>query len=244
MKNEKSKTYNNFDTVVQSNSIIKATHNLTRNELLTFKKLISMVDTKNANRKIYFTKAELVEYLFPQIKGKGVDTCNEYYLRAKNYCKKLMDIILEFNTKERTTCIAFCSKLTWENYQNLVELFFTPDIMPYICEMKKNFTTYQIGMIQKIRSAYATRIYEYCKMHLHKRKWVWVENLNEFKKMLGAEKKYKNRFNQFNVAILKKSVTEINEKTDIAVSYKKLRNGKNIDRIEFTVKKSLNYIPK
>ena len=229
------KTYSKFDTVVQSNSLIRATHNLNRNELLTFKKLISMVDTYNSNREIQFTKEELVEYLYPYIKGKGVDNYNEYYLRTKNYCKKLMDIILEFNTKEQTTYIAFCSKLTWENYQNFVKLIFTPEIMPYIYEMQKNFTTYQIGTIQKIRSAHALRIYEYCKMHLHEKKWIWEENLNEFKKMLGVEKNYKNQVSVFDSKVLKKSIKEINEKTDITVSYKKLRNGRNIDRIEFTV---------
>jgi len=106
------KKYSKFDTVVQSNSIISATHKLNKNELLTFKKIISMVDTKDYKREIKFTKDTLVGYLFPHIIGEGVEKYNEYYLRTHNYCKKLMNIILEFNTKEEKTSIAFCSKLS------------------------------------------------------------------------------------------------------------------------------------
>jgi len=100
--------------------------------------------------------------------------------------------------------------------------------------MNKKFTTYQIGIIQKIKSATTLRIYEYCKMHLHGKKWTWIEQVDTLKKVLGLDKKYINRFNAFNEVVLKKAMSEINEKTDITISYKKLRNGLSVDRIEFT----------
>ena len=147
-----------------------------------------------------------------------------------------MNIILKFNTKEFKKMIAFCSEITWENYDNKIKIIFTPEIMPYIYKLKKNFTQYQIGNLQKLRSAHAARMYEYCKMNIHGKKWTWQISLDELKKILGVEKKYKGRFEAFDRVILKKSLKNISEKTDLKIKYKKIRNHRKIDSIEFTAK--------
>ena len=69
----RSKASDNLNTVVQDNSLITATHNLNRNELLTFKKIISMVNTYGENdekRKIELKKEDLVGFLWPHIVKK------------------------------------------------------------------------------------------------------------------------------------------------------------------------------
>ena len=229
-----SKASDKLNTVVQNNVLITATHILTRNELLTFKKIISIVDTCNKKREIKFKKEDLVGFLWPDIVKKNADSCGEYYTKTKKYCEKLMNTILKFNTTEFEKMIAFCAEITWENYNDKITIILTPEIMPYIYELKKNFTQYQIGNLQKLKSANAARIYEYCKMNIHGKKWTWQISLGELKKMLGVEKKYKGRFEAFDRVVLKKSLKNINEKTDIQVKYKKIRNHRKINSIEFT----------
>jgi len=193
-----------------------------------------MVDTYSKKREIELKKENLVEFLWPNISIKNIHFCGEYYTKTKQYCEKLMNIILKFNTPEFEKMIGFCSEITWENYDNKIKIIFTPEIMPYIYELNKNFTHYQIGNLQKLRSAHVARIYEYCKMNIHGKKWTWKISLDELKKILGVEKKYKGRFEAFDRVILKKSLKNINEKTDIQVKYKKLRKHRKIYNIEFT----------
>ena len=229
----------NSDTVVQHNTLVEATHQLNKNEILAFKKIISMIDTKYRDRELQIPKRDVINFLFPKLKNKeNIQT--DYYEKAKKYCEKLMETNLKFREEGKYgkfTLYSVCSKLEWPYNDNYVNIEFSDRIMPFIFELKKCFTQYPIGMLQKIKSKNAIRIYEYCRMNLHsqKEKYTWNIPLEDFKRILDLENKYP-RFNTLRQEVLDKRIPEINEKTDIHIECEPVMQFGSVVELVFTVK--------
>ena len=231
----------NLDTVVQDNSIIEATHKLNRNEMLAFKKIISMVDTKYRERELKIPKRDIVNFLFPRLKNKE-DIHTGYFDKTKQCCMKLIETslkIYEFGKYGSISALSICSKVKWPYNDNHVSIEFSDRIMPLIFELKKCFTQYPVGIIQQLKSKHSIRIYEYCRMNLHNQKeeYTWSVPLEDFKRILNIESKGAyHRFNNFNERILLKCIPEINEKTNLNISFETVREFKRVVELILTVK--------
>jgi len=230
---------NHSDTVVQGNTLIKATHKLNKNEILTFKKIISMIDTKYREREIKISKLDIINFLFPKLKNKN-DINGECYKKAKTYCKKLMETTLDFyeeGTYGKFTSYSLCSKFEWPYKDSYLTIEFSDRIMPYLFELKKCFTQYPIEILKKLSNRNTIRIFEYCRMNLHSKKesFNWAVPLIEFKRILDLENQYP-RFNSFREKVLEKCIPEINEKTNIHIEIETVREFRAVQELIFNVK--------
>lgn len=108
-----------------------------------------------------------------------------------------------------------------------------PNLKPYLLQLKSNFTTYRLMNAYKLDSGHSIRIYELLMQYLKIGKRTF--ELEELKKTLGIEGKYK-AFDNFETRVLKVAEQEINEYTDIQISYEKIKKGTKIHAIEFHVK--------
>ncbi len=118
--------------------------------------------------------------------------------------------------------------------KGFVELTFHRDLKPYLLELTKNYTKYELWNIFCMKGKYSIRMYELLKSYLNLGH-IKLE-LEDLKAKLCAEN-YKN-FRDFRERVLVKSLEEINNKTDIIASYDvetKGRGGKVTD-ITFHIK--------
>lgn len=123
--------------------------------------------------------------------------------------------------------------------QGIIEIKLTEDILPYLFDLKENFTSYELASALRLTSKYAKRIYQLCSQWKDKgetRKY----DLQDFKKMLGLLDEKGNgkikQIGQLREKVLDVAVKQINEHTELYISYsleKKVRTFKNI---VFTVK--------
>ena len=227
---------NNSDTVVQENTLIRATHKLNKNEILAFKKILSMIDNKYREREVKISKREIIDFIFT---NKNNNLKNKYN-KVKTYCQKLMETTLDFYTEGthgKFTSYSLCSKFEWPYKDSYFTIEFSDRIMPYLFELKKCFTQYPIGILQKLRTRNSIRIYEYCRMNLHSKKesFTWVVSLIEFKRILNLENQYP-RFNSFRERILEKCVSEINNKTNLHIEFEIVKEYKAVQELIFTVR--------
>ena len=114
-----------------------------------------------------------------------------------------------------------------------LEFYLDKDLLPYITNLKKNFTRYQVENILKLRSGYSIRVYELLKQYekIGVRK-VSVADLRGF---LGIADEEYTRFTNFETRVLKRATREINDLTDIKIGYEKIKKGRKIDSILFTI---------
>lgn len=84
-------------------------------------------------------------------------------------------------------------------------------------------------------STYSIRLYEFFAMRLgsQNNKQTFDFDLNKLRLYLDCTKKYKD-FRDFNKRILIQAEKEINEKTNIKMSYKKIKTGRSVTSIKFS----------
>jgi plasmid replication initiation protein len=123
--------------------------------------------------------------------------------------------------------------------QGIIEIKLTEDILPYLFDLKENFTSYELASALRLTSKYAKRIYQLCSQWKDKGETKKYD-LEEFKKMLGLLDEKGNgkikQIGQLREKVLDVAVKQINEHTELHISYlleKKIRTFKNI---VFTVK--------
>jgi len=103
---------------------------------------------------------------------------------------------------------------------------------PYLLELKSKFTQYELIHTLAMRSQYAIRLYEILKSYEYKQRWLITTD--ELKRLLSAENY--ERYADFKRRVLNIAVREINDLSDIFVSYKPIKSSRKYVKIEFEIK--------
>lgn len=77
------------------------------------------------------------------------------------------------------------SSSEWNDYNDTVAIKFTDDIMPYLIDLKRNFTQYLITDIIELNSKYSTILYKWFSM-----------NFNQFETYKDSTNRTKNKSNK------------------------------------------------
>ena len=104
-------------------------------------------------------------------------------------------------------------------------------LRPYFVELKKSFTSYQLGFTRNFKSKYTFRLYEYLRSYLAQG-IITIKIENAYEVFCDNRYKFAYDLERF---VLDKSIAEINEFSDIRVKYKKIKNGKAITHLTFVI---------
>ncbi len=123
--------------------------------------------------------------------------------------------------------------------QGIIEFDLSRHILPYLFELKNNFTSYELAAALRLTSKYAKRIYPLCSQWKDKGETKKYDIL-DFKRMLGlVDDKGTDkmpRISDFKASVLDLAAKQINEHTELHVSYTLEKKGKAFKHIVFTVK--------
>ena len=147
--------------------------------------------------------------------------------------------VFEVQTETRYRQLWMFQRVDYLLGQGIIEIKLTEDITPYLFDLKENFTSYELASALRLTSKYAKRIYQYCSQ--------WKDqgetkkyDIQEFKMMLGLlDDKGKDkaiRMSDFRESVLDVAVKQINEHTELHVSYKLEKRVRTYKNIVFTVK--------
>ena len=127
------------------------------------------------------------------------------------------------------------SRIKYIDDSALLEITFSPDVVPLITRLEKHFTSYQINQVSGLTGKYAIRLYELL--------ITWREigktpilKLADFRSQLGVEPNEYKAMNHFKSRVLEPSLQQINEKTDIKVKVEQHKNGRSISGFSFRFK--------
>jgi len=113
-----------------------------------------------------------------------------------------------------------------------VELVFASDVIPLITRLEKRFTEYDIDQISNLQSKYAVRLYELLVQWRSTGKTPMID-LQELRNRLGLSDDEYNRSDNFKRRVLDLAIKQINEHTDITVSYAQHKDGRLIKGFSF-----------
>jgi plasmid replication initiation protein len=114
-----------------------------------------------------------------------------------------------------------------------VKAEFTPAMRPFLLQLKRRFTQYNLQYFVRLSSQYSMRIYELLKMRQDLR--FYRIPVQELRELLKCEHSYA-RFRDFRRATIDRAQKELREKTDIHFNYKVERDGQSPVRICFIIK--------
>ncbi|KIU25719.1 RepB family plasmid replication initiator protein [Weissella cibaria] len=237
--------------VVEHNSLITSIAKMDKTPLKMFELAVSLIDTANPpqDQTVYLSKKELFSFF-------KVDD-NDKHSRFKEAIEKMQKQAFFQIKKEQDKGFKFVSivpipYVEWTDYHDEVLIRFSPEIMPYLINLKTNFTQHALSDISELNSKYAVILYRWLSMNYNQyehysvkggRRKEQVENyrnptisMRDLREMTDTVKDYQ-RIDNFEKRVLKAGLDEINAYTSFNVTYNKVKKGRSIDSIVFHITK-------
>ena len=231
----------NSNKVVQHNELIKGVAHMDLMPLKIFELCVSEIDTDSPpeNNILFISKKRLFDFFG--------STDSNRHSRFKQAVKKLQEqsvfqvVSLNNKGKEEYISIVPIPTIKWNNYSDEIEIEFNKHIMPYLINLKENFTQYLIRDIGKLSSKYSIVLYKWISMNYnlyekygnlnHKNPYIEIAELREFTNTANEYLRIDNFFRE----IIDKPLKDINDNTFFSVSYEKKRFGKQILGVQFQI---------
>ncbi len=204
--------YKRFSAVI-SNNLIKNLHADDENRgvilsVMEYKIIFALIS------KIKNNDVKLIKYDIPV-----TDFCKFWNISyGGNQSKIIAESVKNLSEKKYNTNDKSVKYLTSESYvsNGIMHLQLDDSIHDYLINLDGNFTILNLDIIANLKSKFSIRLYMFLKM-FENQQFYNVELPDAF--MAFGDNIYKTK-SQFNNNILKKSINEINLKSDITVSYK------------------------
>lgn len=210
--------------VSKANNLITSKYKLSLQEQRIILALVSMIDSKNHTK---FHEYEMTTKEFAEL--LNVENTNHTYF--KKITKQLMEKVIEIEDDQKVLQIHWLSTCTYYKGTGKIKLELHRELIPYLLQLKEQFTTYYLSNVLQMKSKYSIRLYEILKAQQFKKRFeIEIEKLRG---MLGAEKY--DRYSNLNQKILKPAITEINRQTDIFVHHVPHKEGSKVISIEFEI---------
>lgn len=194
--------------------------------------------------KIKPTDTDFHEYVF-EIKAFceacGIDSDGgTIYSEIKEAIKNIADKSLWIKMPDgRETLLRWIAKASIEPRTGTLTIRLDNDMKPYLLQLNKNYTTYDLVYTLSYKSKYSVRLYELIKsIHYDEQKaFSYVYSVEELKKLLGAET-YKS-YSHFKQFALEPAINEINKVSDKTVGYEIAeKEGKRITHLSIHIEKT------
>ena len=237
--------------VVEHNSLITSIAKMDKTPLKMFELAVSCIDTEKPleDNTVYLSKRDLFAFF------KVSD--NDKHSRFKEAVEKMQKQAF-FRIKEEAgkgfkfINIVPIPYVEWTDYNDEVLIRFSPEIIPYLVNLKKNFTQHALSDLAELNSKYSLILYRWLSMNYNQyehysakggRRAEQVESyrnpsisVKELRIMTDTVNEYQ-RFTNFTKKILDIPLKEINAHTSFNVTYEKVKKGRSIDSIVFHIEK-------
>ncbi len=127
------------------------------------------------------------------------------------------------------------SDIAYQDGTASVDIRFSPIIAPLITRLEKHFTSYDIEQISHLTSKYAIRLYELLIAWKNTRQVVSFD-LQDFRDKIGLDTDEYKTMSNFKKFVLDVAVSQINEHTDMTVSYQQKKKGVRVSGFDFRMK--------
>lgn len=238
--------------VVEHNSLITSIAKMDKTPLKMFELAVSLIDTDNPpqDQTVYLSKKEMFAFF-------KVDD-NDKHSRFKEAIEKMQKQAFFQIKKEQDKGFKFVSivpipYVEWTDYHDEVLIRFSPEIMPYLINLKTNFTQHALSEISELNSKYAVILYRWLSMNYNQYEHYSVKGgrreeqidryrnpeigMKELREMTDTITEYK-RFTHFETRVLKEPLAEITNHTSFNVIYGKVKKGRSIESIVFHITKN------
>ena len=214
--------------VVKANEIIqKARYDLSLSEIKAFSYIVSKVKPGDP------VGTEYVFRINDYCKLAGINTNDKDNIAmVKKAVKSLRDKSFWITQVDGTeTTVGWLDKAWINKGSGKIKVRFDEDMQKYITGLYENFTQYTLLCTLPMQSSYSIRIYELLKSYAFTKTHTFA--VDQLKKLLGCENYV--RFPDFRRKVLEIATREINEYTDLEVSWEPITQGRKVIEIKYHI---------
>jgi len=220
--------------VTQANSLVEARYRLTLTEQKLLLSLVSLIAPEDEEFQDYALEVKSFADL---IRTKN----QNYYKEMSEILERLMGRVLHIEQDGDWHKVHWIGYARHRKGSGTITVRFDPFLKPYLLQLKNRFTSYQIGAIAQFRSSYSIRIYQLLKQYerLGERRL----SVAELRQRLDIAENEYGRHADFRRRILLPAVEDINQKSDIMISFTQAKRGTKVTDVVFTIRGKKEGIP-
>lgn len=226
--------------IKKSNDLIEARYKLTLGEQRLILLLASQIRIDDKDFNSYEIKvsdfAEMFDLKTDKSLYEKVEKIADDLLGKKLYLK---------NDSKNFEGTVWLSYVKYVRGSGAIKIRFDDCLKPYLLQLKNSingFTQYKLHTVLNFKSSYSIRLYELLKMEVWKAEKSGKANfeknfaLDEYRQILGIDKKAYPIFADFRKRVIDTTVLEISEQTELNISETKyVKTGRKITGITFVV---------
>ena len=216
------------EIITKSNQVIRASYRLTPNEQAIILQAIAQIPKGEQI-------SDHVEYslcLDALVKRTGKQR-GHAYRDFKSACVSLFERKLTISNGENRLT-RWCQDVVYSDETKTIKIKFGHTILPYLSNLKENFTSYNLQHVAKFKSSYGVRIYELIKQWSNTRSYIEI-SIDEMKFMFQLGSSYNQMCNLKN-KVINPALRDINDFSDFKVSCENIKTGRKITGLRFKFK--------
>lgn len=225
------------EMVAKSNRLVEASYRLSLNEQRMILYAISRCREEQkgltSNSPVTITAIDFAKQ-FP-----GIDMSNAYRQLLEAMDNLFDRFVTVYDThpesgEARVTKTRWISAASYVDGAGCIQLIFTPMIIEYITRLETEFTRYQLDKIAGMSSAHAVRLYELLLQYrvAGKREF----SLADLRTMFQMEPTEYKLTADLKKWVIDVAVNQINEHSDLLISYQVKKTGRAISHFAFKIK--------
>ena len=223
--------------VVKDNALINASYNLELTEQRLI--MLAIINARESGQGITSdSKLEIHASDYAKLFNVSIDASYKALREAvNNLFNRQFSYTAEYKRTGKTGIVRsrWVSRIFYVDDLALLEITFAPDVVPLVTRLEEHFTSYQAKQVAHLTSKYATRLYELLIAWREVGKVPQIE-IGEFRNRLGLLDDEYTAMHNFKKRVLEPSIQQINEHTDINVTYEQHKKGRLISGFSFRLK--------
>lgn len=210
---------------IQSNALINARYDMTAFQKKILLYIISKIHPDDKDFQNYAINVkDFVDEA--DYKSKNL------YEKLRKDTKALISKVYEIEEPDGLLQVSILAKAKYVKSQGVIKVAFAPDLKPYLLQLKEHFTATPLRYVMGFKSVHSIRIYEM--LQQFRSTSYYTVSIIDLKYRLSLEDKY-STYTLFKRRVVEQAQKELRH-TDMAFTFKEIKKGRKIERLEFKIK--------
>ncbi len=185
------------------------------------------------------------------VKMTGIKSQN-LYNDISSICTRLMSSVItikEPDNPDGFLMVTWFSRARYSPSHGHVEFAISPELKPYLLQVKERFTTYNLSQVIDLKSSYSIRLYELLRQFLplkevQKGRKVGFREIDlvDLREYIGVEDGRYPRYTDLRRIVLERSQKELGTSTDLWFDFEPIRKGRKVKSIKFIIRHNEKFV--
>jgi plasmid replication initiation protein len=215
--------------VAKSNLLIRASYKLTLNEQRLILFVIAGINSKRVAIRPGFNQVDAIRITAAEFAEAWNLPPKEAYFALKEATVEMYERSITEIVGKRVEKMRWINRIVYHDGEGWAELSLSPHVVPYLTDLGNKFTEYRLGQVANLRSTHAIRLFEWC-VQFADTGWMQL-TIEEITQRLDVAY---TRYADVRRYIVEPAVRELQSKSNIDISWKPIKTGRQVTAVKFT----------